>query len=97
MSFTHESTRETLRLSDFAERSFCSKCGTPITMFYTFEEDAVSLTLSSVDIDSMKCEPPILKKHIFLREKAAWFMLAEDGAERWGTCEDAHLLGSKKL
>jgi hypothetical protein len=66
-------------------------------MIYAFEEDEVSLTMSSVDLESMKCEPPILKKHIFLREKAPWFMLAEDGTERWGTCEDAHLFQSKKL
>ncbi|XPS99014.1 hypothetical protein M3J09_008199 [Ascochyta lentis] len=95
LTFKEESTREFLRLSDFGERSFCSKCGSPITMVYSFLEDQVSLTMSSVDLESMKCEPPVVKKHIFLREKAPWLVLAEDGAERWGTSEDAHLIQSK--
>ena len=94
LTFTEESTREMLKLSDIAERSFCSRCGAPITMTYSFYPDEVSLTMSSVDLESMKCEPPTVKKHIFLREKAPWLMLAEDGAERWGTSEDAHLIKS---
>lgn len=95
LTFTEESTRTTLTLSDIAERSFCSRCGAPVTMTYSFYEDEVSLTMSSVDLESLKCEPPVVKKHIFLREKAPWLMLAEDGAERWGTSEDAHLIQSK--
>lgn len=93
--FTEESTREFLKLSDIAERSFCSRCGAPITMVYSFWPNEVSLTMSSVDLESMICEPPVVKKHIFLREKAPWLMLAEDGADRWGTSEDAHLIASK--
>ncbi|UPX12279.1 uncharacterized protein EKO05_0002834 [Ascochyta rabiei] len=96
LTFTEESTRELLRLSDVGERSFCSKCGSPITMAYSFLQDEVSLTMSSVDLGTMECEPPVVKKHIFLREKAPWLVLAEDGAERWGTSEDAHLLQSKR-
>lgn len=92
LTFTEESTREFLRLSDVAERSFCSKCGAPITMAYSFLGDEVSLPMSSVNLESMKCESPVVKKHIFLREKAPWLILAEDGAERWGTSEDAHLI-----
>ncbi|KAJ4322168.1 hypothetical protein N0V94_002516 [Neodidymelliopsis sp. IMI 364377] len=95
LTFTKESTREMLKLSDVAERSFCSKCGSPITMTYAFDEDGVSLTMSSVDLESLKCEAPIVKKHIFLCEKAPWLMLADDGAERWGTSEVAHLIESK--
>ncbi|KAF2624019.1 S-adenosyl-L-methionine-dependent methyltransferase [Macroventuria anomochaeta] len=93
--FTEESTRKILKISDSAERSFCSRCGAPITMVYSFCEDEVSLTMSSLDLESLKCEPPIVKRHIFLREKAPWLMLAEDGADRWGTSEDAHLIQSK--
>jgi ubiquinone/menaquinone biosynthesis C-methylase UbiE len=95
LAFTKESTREMLKLSDVAERSFCSKCGSPITMTYAFDEDETSLTMSSVDLESLKCEAPIVKKHIFLCEKAPWLVLADDGAERWGTSEDAHLIESK--
>lgn len=95
LTFEETATREVLKLSDIAERSFCSKCGSPITMMYSFYEGEVSLTMSSVNLNSMKCEPPTVKKHIFLREKAPWLMLAEDGAERWGTSEEAHLIQSK--
>lgn len=95
LTFTESSSREFLKLSDVAERSFCSKCGSPITMTYSFDENEVSLTMSSVDLGSLKCESPTVKKHIFLREKASWLTLAEDGAERWGTSEDAHLIQSK--
>lgn len=92
LTFTEESTREMLKLSDIAERSFCSKCGTPISMIYSFYEDEISLTMSSVDLESMTCDLPKVKKHIFLREKTPWLVLADDGAERWGTSEDAHLI-----
>lgn len=92
LTFTETSTRKTLKLSDVAERSFCSGCGSPITMVYSFIPKEVSLTMSSVDLHSMKCEPPTVSKHIFLREKASWLVLAEDGAERWGTSEDAHMI-----
>jgi hypothetical protein len=95
LTFTEESTREFLKLSDVAERSFCSKCGAPITMAYSFQEDEVSLTMGSLDLGSLKCEMPVVKKHIFLRERAPWIVLADDGAERWGTSEDAHLVQSK--
>ncbi|KAJ4400341.1 hypothetical protein N0V91_008800 [Didymella pomorum] len=95
LTFTEESTRELLKLSDIAERSFCSRCGSPISMTYCFYEDEVSLTMSSVDLESMTCEPPKVRKHIFLREKASWLVLGDDGAERWGTSEDAHLIQSK--
>lgn len=96
LTFTEDSTREILKLSDIAERSFCSRCGTPISMIYSFYEDEVSLTMSSVDLESMICEPPTVRKHIFLREKAPWLVLGDDGAERWGTSEDAHLIPSKR-
>ena len=95
LTFTETSTRKTLKLSDVAERSFCSGCGSPITMVYSFIPEEVSLTMSSVDLHSMKCEPPTVSKHIFLSEKAPWLVLAEDGAERWGTSEDAHMIQRK--
>lgn len=63
-------------------------------MTYSFHEEEISLTMGSVNLESMSCEPPVVKKHIFLQEKAPWLMLAEDGAERWGLSEDAHLIKS---
>jgi hypothetical protein len=85
-----------LKLSDVAERAFCSGCGTPITMVYNFDKDEVSVTMGSIDLASFTCDPPKIKNHIFVREKAAWDVLPEDGAERWGTSEFAHLITADK-
>jgi hypothetical protein len=96
-AFNYKSTAPTtLKLSDVAERTFCSGCGTPITMVYNFDKDDVSVTMGSIDPDSFICEPPKIKNHIFVREKAAWDVLPDDGAERWGTCEFAHLIAANK-
>lgn len=65
-------------------------------MEYTFEEDSISVTMGSIDAASFTCEPPKVKNHIFLREKAPWFVLLDDGAERWGTSDVAHLIEPKK-
>jgi len=64
----------------------------------TFPSDPheLALCMSTVDLASLKTEPaPKVVKHISLREKAPWFVLADDGAEgaeRWGTSEVAHLV-----
>jgi len=79
-------------LSDVANRVFCSACGTPVSMVYGFESDRVHLTMSSTDPESFKCELPIVIRHIYLREKAPWVVLPDDGSERWGTSEFAHLI-----
>jgi hypothetical protein len=93
LSFTHSDTRTVLRLSDVAERTFCSGCGAPISMSYSSDADGIALCMATVDLESLKTEvAPKVSKHIFLREKAPWVVLPEDGTERWGTSEDAHLL-----
>ncbi|KAJ4366823.1 hypothetical protein N0V83_007349 [Neocucurbitaria cava] len=93
IKFPKSSTRKTLKLSNIAERTFCSDCGTPISMTYLHDPDHVSLTVSSIDFASFTSgSTPKLSKHIFLREKAPWVLLPDDGTERWGTSEFAHLL-----
>ncbi|KAF2031344.1 S-adenosyl-L-methionine-dependent methyltransferase [Setomelanomma holmii] len=94
--FTSSSALKNLKLSDVAERTFCSSCGTPITMHYAFYEDRISMSMGSVDIKTMTCEPPTVRRHIYLSEKAPWVVLPDDGTERWGTMETAHLLVSNK-
>lgn len=65
-------------------------------MVYTSDPDGMGLCMSTVDLESLKTEvAPKVVKHIFLREKAPWVVLPEDGTERWGTSEDAHLLMQK--
>lgn len=59
-------------------------------MEYWFDKGTISVTMSSTYPDSFVCELPRVKSHIFLREKASWMELPDDGAERWGTAENAH-------
>ncbi|CAE7007839.1 hypothetical protein CFE70_001507 [Pyrenophora teres f. teres 0-1] len=96
LSFSQSDTRKVLRLSDVAERTFCSGCGAPITMTFPSDPDGLALCMSTVDLESLKTESaPKVVKHIFLGEKAPWFVLADDGTEpteRWGTSEVAHLV-----
>lgn len=88
LGFTSESTRKVLKLSDFAERTFCSACGTPISMTYHRTRDRIHLTVATIDTQSLKLESPlVVTKHIFLCEKAQWTVLPDDGAERWATDE----------
>lgn len=61
-------------------------------MEYDFTPDCISITMSSTDPDSFTCELPQVGKHIFLQEKAPWVVVPDDGVERWGTEESAHLL-----
>jgi ubiquinone/menaquinone biosynthesis C-methylase UbiE len=94
--YAADSVLQTLRLSDVAERTFCARCGTPITMAYSYETDITHVTMGSVDAGSLTCETPKIKQHIYLSEKAPWVMLPDDGAERWGTAESAHLIAVKQ-
>jgi hypothetical protein len=65
-------------------------------MAFDFEKDHMSLTMGSTNQESYTNVQPKVKNHIFLREKAPWVVLPDDGAERWGTMEDAHLIAPKK-
>ncbi|CAN9363611.1 unnamed protein product [Alternaria alternata] len=66
LSFTHSNTRQVLRLSDVAERTFCSGCGAPISMVYTSDPDGMGLCMATVDLESLKTEvAPKVVKHIF--------------------------------
>jgi hypothetical protein len=65
-------------------------------MAYSYETDAIHVTMGSIDAGSLTCETPKIKQHIYLSEKAPWVMLPDDGAERWGTAESAHLIAVKQ-
>ena len=96
LNFIQSDTRKILRLSDVAERTFCSGCGAPISMAYPSSPDEIGLVMATVDLDSLTSEStPKVAKHIFLREKAPWVVLPDDGTERWGTSEFSHLLVQK--
>ncbi|KEF60467.1 uncharacterized protein A1O9_02028, partial [Exophiala aquamarina CBS 119918] len=66
--------------SEFAERGYCKICGSAISMMYLFERERIGLTLGTIK----EADPPIpgITYHIFLSEKAPWFVVPEDGATR---------------
>jgi hypothetical protein len=65
-------------------------------MSYASDPTKMALCMATVDLESLKTEvAPKVVQHIFLREKAPWVVLPEDGTERWGTSEHAHLFMQK--
>ena len=84
---------KTLVLSKSAERFFCTGCGTPIAMSYHFEEGWIDIVFGSVNLETLKGEVPKVEQHIFLKEKAPWVVIPEDGAERKQTSSFAKQLG----
>ena len=68
--------------SDIAERGHCRDCGTALTMAYFLGPHRIAVNLGSI----VQCDDPKslakLEMHIFLKDKAAYFVLADDGAER---------------
>lgn len=50
------------------------------------------VTVGSIDEKSYKCEKPKIKRHIFVKEKAPWTLIPEDGVVRLDTSPDAHLI-----
>jgi hypothetical protein len=72
-----------LNLSDAAERTFCSSCGSPISMVYNDSKETTGLVMGTIDPDEWKDDWPRVCKHIFLKEKAPWTTVPEDGAPRY--------------
>lgn len=64
--------------SDFAKRGHCKVCGSALYMTYEFEKGSIWLTLGTIK------NPPIsrVSSHIFVAEKAPWFVLSDDGVVR---------------
>lgn len=83
--FISRSTLQKLRLTEKAERTFCRNCGTPITMEYFVNREPRDfyLTMGSVEMNTFKSNVPKVSQHIYVKEKAAWDILPEDGAPRY--------------
>jgi ubiquinone/menaquinone biosynthesis C-methylase UbiE len=79
---------KTLRFSDVADRTFCTECGSPITMVfkgtegYEDQKGKTNIVLGSVDVDSLGDDVPGIWGHIFVGEKCIWETLPDDGARR---------------
>ncbi|EAW12616.1 GFA family protein [Aspergillus clavatus NRRL 1] len=69
------------RSSDVASRGFCPKCGASMAMKYDYESGHLSVTTGTID-ETLRSEIPKPSRHLFVREKAAWFDLPDDEAER---------------
>ncbi|EXJ92725.1 hypothetical protein A1O3_01277 [Capronia epimyces CBS 606.96] len=65
--------------SDFADRGYCKVCGSSVSMRY-YVEDITYVTLGTIEPGTAL---PRIGAHIFLKEKAPWVVLPDDGAERW--------------
>lgn len=62
------------RSSQYAERGFCSKCGSTLSMHEEVLEDRVQVTLGSLD------EPDRAKidDHVWTGERISWFDVKDD-------------------
>ncbi|ETI23832.1 hypothetical protein G647_05638 [Cladophialophora carrionii CBS 160.54] len=67
--------------SDIAERGHCTQCGSAISMRYFHETDRIGLTLGTL-VEAQPALPPV-GAHIFLKDRAPYFTLSDDGAERF--------------
>ena len=89
-SFRYVESRglKTLRLSEVASRTFCTECGSPVSIVfdgtkgYENEKGKTNIVLGSVDMDSLGDEAPEVWGHIFVGEKRIWETLPDDGAQR---------------
>ncbi|KAF2095088.1 hypothetical protein NA57DRAFT_59837 [Rhizodiscina lignyota] len=75
------------RASPHASRFFCGDCGSQLAMWYDAEPGMLGLTLGTMDEESMeKIEGGLKGKgHIWVKEKAGWFDLPDDGSTRLET------------
>lgn len=67
--------------SDVAERGFCSKCGSTLSIQYYCQPDRFSSTASSIDESKLPLRK--IDEHIFVKEKAPWYDLPDDGIQRF--------------
>ncbi|KAJ5601739.1 hypothetical protein N7510_011273 [Penicillium lagena] len=70
------------RSSETASRFFCPRCGSTLMMSLDSEPSSLGIAVGTLDDDgSVQVPPPA--SHIFLKEKASWFQLPDDGAKRY--------------
>ena len=66
--------------SDIATRGHCKVCGSTMSMQYLFELDRMFVTLGTVS--SADPALPLVHAHIFLKDKAPYIVVPDDGARR---------------
>lgn len=63
-----------VRVTDFCERRFCARCGTPLTFHYDFQPETVDVTVPTLD-DPGDIEPGF---HIFYASRIRWAETCDD-------------------
>ncbi|GMF78972.1 Mss4-like protein [Aspergillus flavus] len=72
-----------INLSEYATRTICGVCRSPMTMVYHAKPNEVGIVAVTVDESKSKDKvPEKVGAHIFLECKPAWFVIPEDGGER---------------
>ncbi|KAJ5933806.1 hypothetical protein N7454_006135 [Penicillium verhagenii] len=66
--------------SETASRSFCPRCGSTMSMSLHSSPDFIGIVAGTIDDGTIV---PPASAHIFLEDKAPWYEIPEDGAERW--------------
>ena len=68
-------------LSSIAKRTFCTKCGSNLTLQYDCLPKKTHITIATV----VECgyELPKVGVHIFVKSKPTWYQIPEDGVERY--------------
>jgi hypothetical protein len=69
--------------SDSATRSFCPRCGSTMTMYLDQDPQNTGVAAGTLDDDNGKSAVLQPVAHIFLKEKASWFEVPDDGAKRF--------------
>ena len=62
------------RSSQYAERGFCAKCGSTLSMHEAVLEDRVQVTLGSLD----QPDRAKIDDHVWAAERIAWFDVKDD-------------------
>ncbi|KUJ18092.1 uncharacterized protein LY89DRAFT_37435 [Mollisia scopiformis] len=85
-SATGANAMKKMTYSDIADRTHCAECGSPISMTYKCEPEAISITAGTFDEESIRGQLPRLKSHIFVEEKVKneWYELPpNDGVPKY--------------
>lgn len=72
-----------INITPFANRTFCSECGSHLSMSYTKDLTYIWVTVSSIDQEEIVAQSGLPRNHIFLAQRAKWFDVPEDGANRY--------------
>ncbi|MBB5708953.1 GFA family protein [Sphingomonas xinjiangensis] len=63
-----------VKTTEFGERSFCTRCGTPLTIHVDFQGDEIDVTAATLD-DPAQVTPGF---HIFYAERLSWNEAGDD-------------------